>query len=94
LALLRDGGTALWYGLAPEHERASISPYEIFRRELTIKGSFAQTHCFDRALAVLRSGRVKTTGILTHCFELDEYGSALEALRSDASCLKAAVVQG
>jgi threonine dehydrogenase-like Zn-dependent dehydrogenase len=38
-----------------------VAPYDVFRRELTIKGSFAQQFSFDRALAYLRSGRVDTT---------------------------------
>ena len=42
LALVKDGGTVLCSGLLPRLDRASISPYEVFRRELTIKGSFAQ----------------------------------------------------
>ncbi|MBV9281975.1 MAG: zinc-dependent alcohol dehydrogenase family protein [Chloroflexi bacterium] len=92
VSLTKDGGTVLVYGMADEADRVSWSPYEIFRRQLTIKGSFAQTHCFDRALAVLRSSRVRTEGILSHCFTLEEYGAALEALRSDRSCLKAAIV--
>jgi D-arabinitol dehydrogenase (NADP+) len=92
ISLTKDGGTVLVYGMADGADRVSWSPYEIFRRELTIKGSFAQTHCFDRALDVLRSGRVKTKGLLTHCFGLEEYGTALEALRSDRACVKAAIV--
>ena len=90
--LATDGGTVFVYGMTGEEERVLFSPYEVFRRQLTIKGSFAQTHCFDRALAMLRSGRVRTEGIVTHRFGLDEYGQALEALRSDPDCLKAAVV--
>jgi D-arabinitol dehydrogenase (NADP+) len=91
LPLVKDGGTMLVYGMAGEEDTLAVSPYEIFRRELTIKGSFAQTHCFDRALAVLRSRRVRTAGILTHFFGLDGYGEALEALRSDPHCLKSAI---
>jgi len=90
--LVRDGGTILIYGMADEGAVLSIHPYEIFRRELTVKGSFAQTHCFDHALAVLRSGRVRTEGIVTHQFSLDAYESALEALRNEPSCMKAAIV--
>lgn len=91
LALVKDGGTVLWYGLAPETDRASISPYEVFRRELTIKGSFAQVDCFPRAVAMLRSGRVRTDDVITHRFTLDEYGAALSAAREDPTCLKAVV---
>ena len=91
LSLLRDGGTALWYGLAREDERVAVSPYEIFRRELTIKGSFAQVDGFPRAVAFLRAGRVRTEGIVTHRFPLDEYGSALNAVRNEPGALKAVV---
>lgn len=93
-SLVRDGGTVLVYGMAGESDRTAFSPYEIFRRELTVKGSFAQTHCFDRALAELRSGRIRTDGIVTHTFGLEEFGAALDAVRSDRSCLKAAIVPG
>jgi D-arabinitol dehydrogenase (NADP+) len=92
LPLARDGGTVLIYGMADEKAVLSASPYEIFRRELTVKGSFAQTHCFDRALGVLRSGRVRTEGIVTHQFHLGDYGRALEALQDNPSCMKAAIV--
>jgi D-arabinitol dehydrogenase (NADP+) len=94
LPLTRDGGTVLIYGMADEKAVLSVHPYEIFRRELTVKGSFAQTHCFDRALGVLRSGRVQTEGIVTHQFHLDAYDRALEALRNDPSCMKAVIVPG
>jgi D-arabinitol dehydrogenase (NADP+) len=49
---------------------------------LTIKGSFAQTHCLDRALAYLESGRLKVDEVITQTFPLSGYGEALAALRS------------
>jgi D-arabinitol dehydrogenase (NADP+) len=84
------GGTVLVYGMCDEDDRVSWSPYELFRRELTVKGSFAQLNCFERSLAMLRSGRVRTEGLITHRFGVDEYGAALEAL-ADPTCLKAVV---
>lgn len=92
LPLARDGGTVLIYGMAGESEVLGVRPYEVFRRELTIKGSFAQVYCFDRALMALRSGRVRTEGIVTNRFSLADFGRALAALAEDRSCLKAAVV--
>ena len=92
IALTRDGGTVFVYGMAGEEEQMAIRPYEVFRRELTIKGSFAQYFGFPRSLAVLRSGRVKTEGMITHSFGLDAYGDALDAVRADPTCLKATVV--
>lgn len=76
-ALTRMGGTVLVYGMADESDTVAFSPYELFSRELTVKGSFAQTHCFDRALLALRTGRVRTEGIVTDVHGLDGFGAAL-----------------
>jgi len=73
-----------------EADRLSVSPYEVFRRELVIKGSFSQAYSFDRALQALRTGRVATEGIVTHTFALDDYADALGALH-DRACVKAVV---
>ena len=88
-SLLGIGGTLFVYGMAPEAARLAISPYDVFRRELTIKGSFSQAFSFDRALALLRAGRVSTSGMVTHRFGLRDYGAAIEAVAGDSSCLKA-----
>ena len=40
------------YGVCPEEARITISPYEIFRRELKLIGSFAQTHCFRQGFKI------------------------------------------
>ena len=94
VGLAKMGGTVMVYGMASAEDRLAVSPYEVFRRELTIKGSFAQTHCFDRAIALLRSGRVRTEGIVTHRFPLDRFVEALQALAADPTCLKSAIVGG
>ena len=77
--------------MAPESETMAISANEIFRRELTIKGSFTQAFSFDRGLAALRTGAVSTDGMVTHHFGLDEYALALETVVSDRSCIKALI---
>ena len=91
VSLTRSGGTALLYGVADENDRIQVSPYEVFRRELTIKGSFAEIDTFPAALAALRSGRVRTDNIITHRFSLDEYGDALGALRDGTAVHKVVV---
>ncbi|MEN9735774.1 MAG: hypothetical protein RL129_484 [Actinomycetota bacterium] len=92
VGLTRDGGTVLFYGVTDENDRVSISPYEIFRREITIKGSFAEIDSFPGALEALRSGRVQTEGIITHRFSLADYGKALEAQQNDSTRHKIVIV--
>jgi D-arabinitol dehydrogenase (NADP+) len=81
--LTRNGGTVLVYGVTRADEVVRFHPFDVFRREITIKGSFAEMTSFGAAIASLRRGRVRTDGIITHRFGLDDYGRALDALTSD-----------
>lgn len=91
-SLTATNGTVFVYGMCDEDDRIALSPYDVFRRQLTVKGSFAQVNCMDRSLAMLRSGRVSTEGLITHRFPLADYGAALDTLAHDPRSLKVVVV--
>jgi D-arabinitol dehydrogenase (NADP+) len=86
--LTRNGGTVLIYGVTRAEETVSFHPFDVFRREITIKGSFAEISSFGAAIAALRAGRARTDGIITHRFALADYGAALKALQSDPTVHK------
>lgn len=90
--LTRNGGTVLIYGVTRAEEVVTFHPFDVFRREITIKGSFAEISSFAAAIAALRGGRAKTDGIITHRFSLDDYGKALDALEHDPSVHKVVIV--
>jgi D-arabinitol dehydrogenase (NADP+) len=89
--LTRNGGTVLIYGVTRPDERISVSPFELFRREITIKGSYAEMTSFAAAIAALRTTRVRTDGIISHRFSLDDYGKALDTLTSDPTAHKVVI---
>ena len=66
--LTRNGGTVLIYGVTRAEDIVQFHPFDVFRREITIKGSFAEITSFAAAIAALRGGRAKTDGIITHRF--------------------------
>ena len=78
LRYVRRRGTLLVYGVYPEKATAKFNPFDLFRGEISIKGSFAQVDSFGRALAYLESGRVKVSEIVTEEVPLSEYQHALE----------------
>jgi len=90
--MTRNGGTVLVYGVTRGDETITFHPYDVFRREISIVGSFAEITSFDAAIAAMRSGRVRTDGLITHRFGLDDYGIALDALRSDRTAHKVVIV--
>jgi D-arabinitol dehydrogenase (NADP+) len=59
--LVAMNGTVFVYGMCDAEDRVRWAPYDIFRRQLQVKGSVAQVNCFDRSLAMLRSGRAGLT---------------------------------
>lgn len=79
--LARNGGRIVYYGVADEADRVTISPFEIFRRELTILGSFTEVDSFPDALRAFRSGAIRMGGVITHRFPVAEYPRALAAMR-------------
>jgi D-arabinitol dehydrogenase (NADP+) len=88
----RNGGTVMIYGVTRADEVVTFNPFDVFRREITIKGSFAEITSFRAAIAALRTGRARTDGIITHRFALDDYGKALDALATDPSVHKVVIV--
>lgn len=89
--LTRSGGTVLVYGVTRADEVVTFHPFDVFRREITIKGSFAEMTSFAAAIAALRAGRARTEGIITHRFSLDDYGTALDTLAHDRTAHKVVI---
>ena len=78
LQFARRGATLLVYGVYPDKDTVRFNPFDVFRREITIKGSFAQIDAFPRALAYLESGKIKVKEIVTDEFALEDFGKVLE----------------
>jgi D-arabinitol dehydrogenase (NADP+) len=85
--LTATGGTVLVYGLAGEDATAKVFPYEIFARELTIKGSYAQAFTMKRAVDILKSGAIRTEGIVTEVVGFEDFERGLANLH-DSSQIK------
>ena len=78
LRYVRRRGTVLIYGVYPEAAMARFNPFDLFRKEVSIKGSFAQIDTFPRAIAYLESGRVNVKDVVTDELPFSDYGEALD----------------
>jgi len=76
------GGTFLQFGVANHDARVAIEPYEIYRREITITGSMAVLHTFDRAGQLMAAGVLDPEVFVSHRFPLDSYAEALAQFRA------------
>lgn len=82
LRLVRDGGTVLIFGVAPPESEISVRPYEVYRREIRIIGSFSTPRKHAAALSLLAGRRVQIEPLITGRFDLPAVGDAIEALES------------
>lgn len=80
----RPGATVMWVGVAGPDTEVAVKPYDIFRKELTIRGSYTNPYVMERALALLASGRINWETIITHRYSLDDFDQAWEAHREGA----------
>lgn len=82
LGWVAPGGTFLQFGVAAPNARVTISPYDIYRREITISGSMAVLHSFERAAALFAAAVIDPTKFITGRFALERYGDALDEFRA------------
>ncbi len=82
IELAGDGSRVLLFGVAPQSAAIAISPFEVYRREITITGSFTNPFTHGRALSLLASGRVDVECLISHRLPLEEVPAGLELLES------------
>lgn len=72
------GAKILVFGVASEKEIARVSPYQVYRKELTILGSFINPYTMDEALRLLASHTIEVKPLITHKISLKEAEKALK----------------
>lgn len=80
LTRLRRGGTYLQFGVAPTGLDVSISPFRLYKEEISLLGSRAVLKNFDAALALLASGAVDVSPLIAASIPLEGFVDALASI--------------
>jgi 2-desacetyl-2-hydroxyethyl bacteriochlorophyllide A dehydrogenase len=75
------GGTFLQFGVSSYEARVTIEPYRIYRKEITITGSMAVLHSFERAADLFAGGILDPDIFISHRLPLADYTAALGLFR-------------
>ena len=87
-----DGGTTLIFGVPAQDATMEVTPFDIFFDEVDIRGSYSLTQAsFERAVALLRGGRIDADTLVTDEIGLADIPRAFERMEN-AEGLKAVVV--
>ncbi|TDT97668.1 2-desacetyl-2-hydroxyethyl bacteriochlorophyllide A dehydrogenase [Streptomyces sp. 846.5] len=76
------GGTFLQFGVADYAARATIEPYRIYNQEITITGSMAVLHSYERAADLFATGVLDPEVFISDRLPLDDYTAALQQFKS------------
>ena len=75
-------GTFLQFGVANKDAKVEIEPFWVYNKEITIVGSMAVLHSFDRAVELFASGVLNTDVMISDRYSLENYADALTAFKS------------
>ena len=79
------GATVLLFSVPKVDATFDLPLFDVYKKELTIKGSFVNPDTHARAVALINSGKVDFGPIVTHRFTLDQLPEAIAMQMSDAS---------
>jgi L-iditol 2-dehydrogenase len=71
------GGQVLLFGVAAPETIISVSPFEIFSKELSIKGSFINPYTHEEAVSLISKKVVDVLSLISHRFTIAELPEAM-----------------
>ena len=85
---LRPRGTLWVFGVTPRDSRISFMPYDVFRKDLTVVGSFAVNRTFQESIAMIQGGLVKVEPLVSHTLPLEDFAEGFKLAQSDPTRMK------
>lgn len=90
---LKPRGRFLQFGVTPMNSKIEISPYEIFRNDWTIIGTFALCYTFVPTIDWLSSGVIDVSQLVSHTVPMSGFADAFKQFE-DGQTLKVHVKVG
>jgi threonine dehydrogenase-like Zn-dependent dehydrogenase len=90
---LKARGQFLQFGVAPNGAGITLKPYDVFRNDWTIIGTFAACYTFDPAIAWLANGVIDVRPLISHTEPLSRFND-LFRLFAQGQTLKVHLVPG
>lgn len=72
------GGTVMMFGLTHPTCEIPLLPFDVFRREITIKASFINPYTQERAVSLLESGKINVRDLITDEVKLADINQVFE----------------
>ncbi len=77
IALAGKKSTVMLFGLTAPNETIALKPFEIFKKEITLKASFINPYTQKRAIDLIVSGNIDVSCMVSECAPLSELPAIL-----------------
>ncbi len=81
----KKGANIVLFSVPKVEARFELPLFDVYKKELTIKGSFVNPDTHSRAVALLNAGKLDFSQIITHRFPLEKIDEAIAMQMSDQS---------
>ena len=85
---LAPRATMFMFGVCPAGAHISVEPYQVFRNDWRIVGSFALCYTFQESVRLLQQGVVRVEPLVSHRLSLSEAGTAFTSIQQDPHRMK------
>lgn len=88
----RYGGTVLLFGVPPAGQSISLDAFKVYRKGLTILSSFTSVRNSYQAVALLESGQIDVSGLISHRLPLKEFPRGIELIEKGLEGVKKVLI--
>ena len=78
VAAAKKGAQVLMFGVGPQEAHFEMNTYDIYKKQLTIQGSFINPLTFRDAISLVSSGKMNIGGLISHELKLEEVQDFLD----------------
>lgn len=87
----KKGATIVLFSVPKPEARFPVPLFDVYKKELTIKGSFVNPDTHDRAVELINAGKVDFEPIITHTIPLEDLAGAID-IQSGSESIKVVVL--
>jgi D-arabinitol dehydrogenase (NADP+) len=84
LNCVHPGGEVLLFGVPPQKSISEIEPFQLFRKGVSLHGSYTSLRNSYQALELLSTGRIRVDDLISHTLPLDEFGHGVSVIEKGA----------
>jgi 2-desacetyl-2-hydroxyethyl bacteriochlorophyllide A dehydrogenase len=84
----RPRGKIWVFGVAPRDAAIAFSPYAVFRKDLSVIGSFAVNRTFPQSIALIQHNAIQVKPLISHTLPLEDFAQGFDLAQHDPQRMK------